>query len=581
MMESPRWLVLVSNVGIGVAILGSIFLGVQVTHRLRTRVVVTPVPSLAQMADSARRAMVPLVGDTTGARARARSALEAVLPSTIGGAAPADSALREGQVALGRGRWGDAARAFALAARDTTSASAALGSSLLAAWRADEGTARTSLARALRLRATLSPPERLLLEAHQRWMAGDIRGSDSVYRALLTDVRDDPTLWYAASFVHRHDGGVIDSALIAYGSPVARSLTDQPTRRISHVGAIPALWRVLQLSPYHEAARLDLARFASLYDDRKLAAWLAWGAELYAVEPATRLAMRVIGADAKRDSLAWDVVRRLAANHPDPDAVFGAARALATSGGILYPLSLWHAAELLEPLTNSAKHPPAIVAAAHAWRGQLYFAVRRPVAARTELLAAAAIDSSVGLPLLAWTTWLSLESGDSALREERARLEGWSATADASGEGRDWLHPHRGMEPQLRSYGIGMLSAALGDTTRVLAEAAALDRMAPVAGDSTLHATMAAALRAEVAIARRDFAAAIAATPMLDGLLPPMWRDHSPFAGRIHARYRRAFAHQQSWQNEGARITYVSFFSPTLPELTIYRSARIRFDATP
>jgi hypothetical protein len=268
-------------------------------------------------------------------------------------------------------------------------------------------------------------------------------------------------------------------------------------------------------------------------------------------------------------------------DYPDPDAIFAASRTLATSGGILYPLSLWHAADLLEPLTNATKHPPAIVAAAHAWRGQLYFAVRRPVAARTELLAAAAIDSALGLPLLAWTTWLSLESGDSTLRAERARLEGWSGTAEGGDGPRDWLHPHRGMEAHLRTYGIGMLSAALGDTVRVLAEAAALDRLPSIAGDTALRTTMAAALRAEVAIARRDFASAIAATPMLEGLLPPMWRDHSPFTGRIHARYRRAFAQQQSWQNEGARIAYIAFFSPTLPELTIYRSARVRFDATP
>ncbi len=389
MMATPPWMMWASNVGAIVAVVGAIFMGVQITHRLRTRVIPKPFPSLAQLADSLRRAAPAIVQDTAGERERAAKALARPVRQTIGGAAPTDSFLRAGQIALGKGRLGEARRAFAAAERDTTNASVALGSSLLASWRFDEIGARRSLNRATRLRAKLSPPERRLLEAHQRWMAGDIHGSDSLYRTLLMEVNDDPTLWYAASFVHRHDGGVIDSALIAYGSPVGRSLVDQPTRRVSHVGAIPALWRTLQLSPFHEAARLDLLRFAALYDDRRLANWLGWGAELYAIEPATRLAMRAIAADAKRDTSAWKIVLRLtddaaaragagaratpgdSAATVTPDVIteqdiFEASRALATSSGVLNPLSLWHAAEMLLPLTNAAQHDPSIVATAHA-----------------------------------------------------------------------------------------------------------------------------------------------------------------------------------------------------------------------
>ena len=70
---------------------------------------------------------------------------------------------------------------------------------------------------------------------------------------------------------------------------------------------------------------------------------------------------------------------------------------------MLNPLSLWHAAELLIPLTDASRHAPDIVAAAHAWRGQMLFAVTRTVSAQEELQAAAAIDPSIGLPLAAWT----------------------------------------------------------------------------------------------------------------------------------------------------------------------------------
>jgi len=602
MMKTPTWMMWGSNIGAVVVVVGGIFLAVQITDKLKHRVKPKPFPSLAQLADSLRRFSPAVVQDTAGEQQRAAATLARPMHHVLGGPSPADSFVRAGQQALARGRMGEAWRAFSSAARDSTNASAALGTSLLAGWRLDEGTARQSLARAARLRAALSPPERRLLEAHQRWLAGDIHGSDSLYRTLLMEVNDDPTLWYAASFVHRHDGGVIDSALIAYGSPVARSLVDQPTRRVSHAGAIPALWRVLQLSPYHEAARLDLLRFAALYDDRRLANWLGWGSELYAVEPATRFAMRAVAADAKHDTSAWKIVLRLASDAAarngtragsaadsvaslPPDAVterdiFEASRAIATSAGILNPLSLWHAAEVLIPLTNPAQHAPAVVATAHAWRGQFLFALSRPINALEEFHAAAAADSSIGLPLAAWTAWLSARTDTATLNGEYAALEAWSAPLTANAT-RDWLHPHRGMEPHVRAYGLGLLAAALGDTTRVLQQAAALDKLPAISGDTALKLVMTSALRAEAALARDDFKSAIAMTANAEGLLPPIWRELSPFSGRIHARYRRAFAQQRSWENEGARIAFVAFFSPTVPEIPIYRPARGRFDNTP
>lgn len=608
MMQSPPWLIRLSNWGAVVAVVGALFLGVQMTRRLLSRVVVTPLPSLAQLADSARGAVA---GSGTGGARRPATIPDDSTdhPIVIGATLRSDSLVRAARRALWRGRWGEAASAFERLARDwareranameganaieranaiegtnaieAANASATLALSLLAAWRADEPAARTALARAVRLRARLSAPERSLLDAHQRWMRGDIRGSDSVYRVLLTDVRDDPTIWYAAAFVHRHDGGAIDSMLVAPGSPVGRRLHDQPTRRVSHVGAIPALWQVLALSPFHEAARLELARFASLYDDRAMMSRLTWGAELYDVEPATRLAMRVLDADARRDSTGWKLVLQLAASSSDPTALFAASRALATSGGILRPLSLWHAAELLKPLTDTSRNGADIAAVAHAWRGEYFFAVRREEQSSAELKDAAAIDPSVALPLLAWMQWLSRETPDSALRDTRARLEAWHpAEADSLAQ-RTWVHPHRGMEPQLRAYGIGLVSAALGDTARVLAEASALDALSLVPGDSALRGQLAGALRAEVAIARGDYAAAIAETNGVQQHLPPLWRDLSPFAGRVHARYRRGFAEQRAWQNVQARAAFVAFFSPTVPELPVYRSARQRFDATP
>ncbi len=583
MMQSPPWLIRLSNWGAVVVVVGTLFLGIQMTRRLLSRVVVTPLPSLAQLADSARLSdAAPVAGNRakTGAAATP-SRTDSGYAVTIGGAAASDTMLRGAQRALWRGRWDEATRAFQAVARDSTNGSAALALSLLAAWRADEPAARAALARAARLRARLSPAERSILDAHQRWMAGDIAGSDSVYRVLLTSVTNDPTIWYAAAFVHRHDGGTIDSVLIAPGSAVGRRLHDQPTRRVSHVGAIPALWQVLALSPFHEAARLELARFASLYADRALASRLSWGAELYDVEPATRLAMRILDADARRDSTGWKLVLQLAGNAQDPASVFAASRALATSGGVLRPLSLWHAAELLRPLTDTSRHPADVAAVAHTWRAEYFFAVRREDDSRAELESAAELDPSLALPILAWTEWLSRETPDSVLRTSRARLEAWNAVTTDSGAPRTWMHPHRGMEAHLRAYGIGLLSAALGDTARVVSEARALEALPPIAADSTLRGEMAGALRAEVAIARGDYASAIAETNGVQRFLPPMWRDLSPFTGRVHARYRRAFAEQRAWRNVQARAAFVAFFSPTVPELPVYRSARQRFDATP
>lgn len=590
MMTSPPWLIRLSNWGAIVAVVGALFLGVQMTRRVLSRVKVTPMPSLAQLADSARLSLAaPSATSSASAAAGARSTprapadvpAEALRAIVIGSGAADDSLLREGRHALWRGRWGEATRDFEQLARDSANASASLALSLLAAWRADDGAASAALARAASRRATLSSTEQSLLEAHQRWMRGDIRGSDSAYRALLTREQDDPTIWYAAAFVHRHDGGAIDSALVAPGSAVGRRLRGAPARRISHGGAIPALWQVLALSPFHEGARLELARFASLYNDRALMSRLTWGAELYDVEPATRLAMRVLDADARRDTTGWGLVLQLADRAPDPAAVFAASRALATAAGALRPLSLWHAAELLLPLTDPERHAPEIVAVARAWRAQFLFALRREDASAEELEAAAAIDPSLALPLLASTQWLSRQTADSTLRATRDRLDAWQPVTGDSTAVRSWLHPHRGMEAQLRAYSSGLLSAALGDTARVLQEAATLERLPPVAGDAGLGGEMAGALRAEVAIARGDFATAIEETNGVQRSFPPLWRDLSPFAGRVHARYRRGFAEQRAWKNVRARASFAAFFSPTVPELPVYRSARQRFDATP
>ena len=135
MMDTPPWMMWASNVGAIVAVVGAIFMAVQITHRLRTRVIPKPFPSLAHLADSLRRAAPAIVQDTAGERERAAKALARPVRQTIGGPAPTDSFLRAGQLALGQGRLGEARRAFAAAERDTTNASVALGSSLLASWR--------------------------------------------------------------------------------------------------------------------------------------------------------------------------------------------------------------------------------------------------------------------------------------------------------------------------------------------------------------------------------------------------------------------------------------------------------------
>jgi hypothetical protein len=569
LLTTPRWMVVASNVAAVVAVLGGLFLAVQVTQRLLTRTPPVRLPSLAQLADSTRHAATPGAGASA---APARSI-------TIGGASPRDTSLAAAQVALARGRWHEAARWLQQAGGDSASGSAALGLSLVRAWQLDDAGAQRALRLAARAQGSLSPDERRWLQAHQRWMTGDIFGADSAYRALLGTVTDDPTLWFAAAFVHRHDGGAIDSALVSFGSPAARRLSGTPPRRLSYGGAAPALWRIMQLSPYHEAARLELARLATQYGDSALLERLAWGAELATVEPETRLAMRVLAAGTRHDSAAWTLVLRLA-EASGGEAVLAAARALATASGVLDPRSAWRAAQLAALAADTSRSPRAVAAAALAARGQLLLAVERPVSALEAFHAAAALDSSLGMPLAAWGARFLADGERDLVRRERERLVAWGASvSDAAG--RDAWHPHAGMEAHLRAYGIGLLSAALGDTAQVRVQAEALDRLPPVAGDSSFGAAMAGALRGEVALARLDFPGAAAALAVAARRVPPLWRDHSPFTGRAHARFRRAFALQRAWENERARIGYVSFFSPTLAELPLYRPSRERFDVTP
>jgi len=564
-------MVWLSNAGAVVALVGGVYLAIQMIHRLRTREVVRPLPSLAELAESARAA------SDSGAPPRA----------IVGEGAAPDSLLAVARLALGRGRWHEARRAFEAArAHPAVAGNAALGSSLLAAWQYDEAAARSALAAAVADSGQLTPAERRLLDAHRRWMTGDLRGSDTSYRRLLAEVGNDPTLWYGAAFVHRHDGGALDSLLVGAGSPAARRMREPPNRRVSTGGAGPALWHVLHLAPYHEAARLELARMASLYGDEKLVDWLAWGAELGGVEGSTRLAMRLLAADAATDTGAWGVALRLAEDSAAPGERFAAARALATSAGVLQPRALRHAGEVLLPLTRGDGGGREVAALAHAWRGQLLAARRLGVEAQEEIARATALDSSLGLPLAAWVAW-SLRQGSSVEASTiAAALDRWSAQRSAPPTGREWLHPHAGLEPELREYALGLLALAARDTTQALSRAAALDRLSTADADrasppSSAATTWAAAIRGDVAAARADFPAAVAATEATRINIAPLARDQSPFAAQAHARFRRAYVLQWAWRTREARAGYATFFSPSLPELVLYRLARAQFDETP
>lgn len=552
--------------GLLVAFVGAMVMGYLIIHRLKTRPVLHRLPKIEELAVDAEN---PTTISPAGRGEDSKPSANAT----------ADAAYRAGIQQLVAGRYDSASRALDHALLlDSTLAGAALRRSLLAAWEGESKIALDQALNAKRLAASLSPHEKAMLDAHLIWMGGDIPRADSAWRVSIMAERGDPMAWYGAAFVQLHDGGAIDTALTALGSPTQRHMRRIPDRRVSFVNASPPLRRVLALVPTHERARLQLAKMAAAIGNIQIVDGEAWNVERADVESVVRLTMRALAADMRWDSSLWAVVKATAAKEKPRD-LFVAARILAEGGGMRSRMALFHAADLLEPLTK-APNDSATIARAHVWRALMRDASGRAGSALDELALAAQYDPSVALPTAAYVAWLDPSTVDTTLRRVRDELIAWQPKV-LPPQARDEFHPHAGMERHVRAYAIGLVSAALRDSVAAYAAAKTIDSLGPIANETHVAESMAIALRTEVRMGAGDIQGAVALSSGLQAALRPLARNESPIVAQLHSRYRFGFLEARGWRNDNARGTFVAFFTPTIPELTLYRPVVEKFETTP
>ena len=196
--------------------------------------------------------------------------------------------------------------------------------------------------------------------------------------------------------------------------------------------------------------------------------------------------------------------------------------------------------------TRSA-NADAIRLEGHLNLARLFVAQGRWRAAAVELERAADVDleqARMTRAVLATLPFLSIPRDD--LVSTMEELQRWAPPVPERGS-----PPERAYDQHVRVYFMGLLSSKLGDATKALEYADAIEELADVAR-TAVPGELATTIRADVAWRQGS-------TPMdvlralepLRGHLPAVLWDHPAF-GQEHARYVRASALQQAGENDKA-----------------------------
>lgn len=353
---------------------------------------------------------------------------------------PALRAWLAGEDDLRHGRALQAAQAFARAAEaDPSFALAYYRQASAAAASAWIGPAREASRLAMAHRHRLTERDRLLVEAQDAWLHGQLAEAERRYAAAVGGWPEDADAWFLLGDLLFHGN--------AY-------------RGRSSAEARPALERALALDPGRVSALGKLARIAAL--ERRAGDLHALVERGLAVSPDQdqALALRALRAFALDD----------VAEQREVGALLAGARALtigiAFSDAAVYGASLERAAALGRSLVGAARSDE-LRALVHLILAHLAAAAGDLATTRAELDAAERHDEPwalevrgllLALPSLPWTA--------AELGTTRRRLSTWdpaTATPNVSLP----LAFHNGLHPHLRAYVLGLLAARAGDAPGV------------------------------------------------------------------------------------------------------------------
>lgn len=460
---------------------------------------------------------------------------------------PALKAYLAGESHFRSGRFIPAADSFRVAAeRDTTFALAHYRHALAVLWADREGvSAGDAEERALRHAGRLGRREQLLLHAFAAWRTGDADQAETLYRQILAAYPDDVEAWFQ-----------LGETLFHYN----------PLRGRPAAEAAVAFERVLRFDPAHRGAAWHLALLAAQRHEvselRRLTDMLTAGAQNQDAYGEAR----VLSALSERAGAALDgMAKELSALTPLRrstlawrTAVFlgqpaEAARILEhnAAGTLRYwrTLALLDQADI-EHAAGRRRSAQSIVTELMTSYGVAELIIeRRALPLATPAFAAGADE---------------LRAAEADVGELLQRIMRSTPTATQASA------------PSQEAYLTGLIRAALGDTSAVRERVLRLEELA-ITSPAGAHAlTFAATLRAHLARAAGDPAAALRE---LESNPVRRWYGHaltSPLQAMTHERFLRAELLSELGREREALAWYYTFGEHGLHDLVYLPAAHLR-----
>ena len=388
-----------------------------------------------------------------------------------------------GEQELRAGNYIEAADAFQRAVREDSGFALAYYRLAIAAdWLGRDSQANVAAEAAFDRAGRLSERDSLLVDGALTARRGNHSAAERIFRRIVVDHPNDIEAWTQLG------------ELLFHGNPL---------RGRSVVEARDPFERILALDPDDAEAQLHLARICYLEGDQAAVDSLA--ARLTDRSTSAEvLELRAFRAFALSDRDSWKRVTRELLNRP-PDVL---------------PVTALQVALFLDDVDGTKQFAAMLTDRRYsaAIRGLGHRLLARAFATRGQWnLARVQLDSSQQFDPVATlelrSLLASLDFLDVAIEEVRAvraDVERWDGSA-ADQNVEDHSTSHVGLHAGIRAYRLGMLSARLGDTVAVIAQATALERDAERARGRAAVAmnAMSHSLRARLAYSRGDAAEAL------------------------------------------------------------------------
>lgn len=435
----------------------------------------------------------------------------------------------DGEAHFLAGQYGQAVSAFTrAAARDPTFALAHYRLSVAAEWNFDFLLARRAAAEAIALSGHLSDAEQALLQAWNSFLQGDYQLAEAQYGAVLLNQPDNVEALYGLAEVRAHYN---------------------PVRGERARDAEPAFRSVLAQVPAYGEARFhalelavrdrDLARFDTLMAklDPRATQHPVWRAvRAHAWGNAAEKAAIAAELDTSADMTIALAAARVAAHTHE----FAAAARIARLLTLPHRTREWRAG-------------------AHIFLAQLQLAAGDAAGALSELQRADPLERD-------WTREMEAMlllhpfADDSYLRgPAMQRLRAWRPDSHTPSR-TFFFSAHVGIHPQLRTYLLGLLSVAKGDTAAAREHSRELMRLRGDAPAQQTAGALAASLQGHLLLAhdRRNDALEYLLSEDAQMKSPPEFLALSPFHSRAHDRYTIAEIYRLQGNTEQAVRWYRS-----------------------